>query len=262
MGGRGSQGSFAAGAVAVVELRHGGASTRTQLAVGRRTRSGVLEAVARVDPARDKPTQQAQCSPPRAQTGVESHGDQQPAAATASLRRVPICSSPAIGGHSAVLARTPQPSSSFLFTLTPLAPAPAPAPAPACIRLHLACNCSHRKRRSRRQLQLPATSRVGAGSLELGGCTPSGRSHFLSFRPGQLLQATPAILSCVPSQLHLTNCFVSTRRPSSVHQTRGRHSPPAITISCRKGIWILAQWDCSPNVTRLHHNPDLASWHR
>lgn len=42
----GIQGSFAAGAVAVVELRHGGASTRTHLAVGRRTRLDVLEAVA------------------------------------------------------------------------------------------------------------------------------------------------------------------------------------------------------------------------
>lgn len=45
-GGGGSQGSFAAGAVAVVELRHGRASTRTQLAVGRRTRLDLLEAVA------------------------------------------------------------------------------------------------------------------------------------------------------------------------------------------------------------------------
>lgn len=97
-----------------------------------------------------------------------------------------------------------------------------------CMRLHLpppaTCLRLQPQERSKRAARAAASWELAV--VELGSCNSAGCSRFLSFRPGQLLQATPPILSCVPSQLHLTNCFVSsvhrpwsttsTSRPSSI----------------------------------------------
>lgn len=234
-----SQGSFAAGAVAVVELRHGGASTRTQLAVGRRTRLGrsrshgscrSCEGQTDATGSKVRPQEHRQ---ELSVVMISKASQQQQLRVCDACRFAPRQPRRPLGHSSS----RPQPSSSFLFTLTPLAPAPPPAPAPA---LHAPCPapaCKTAATGKKKEAGGCCCSWELGGSWELGAgsCNSAGCPHFLSFRPGQLLQATPAILSCVPSQLHLTNCFVSTRRPSSVHQTRAHHSPPSITISCGKG---------------------------
>lgn len=144
-----------------------------------------------------------------------------------SLRRAPICPSAtwACGRpFSGCLAGPPASSSLSLWHPWHLGlhlplhlhlhlPAPcAHAPAPAC-------NCSHRKE----------AGCWGAGHWVLQPCW-----WFPLFKlsAGPTPPSNPPILSCVPSQLHLTNCFVSVHRPSCVHQHPAR---PSTTVHRHPG---------------------------
>lgn len=219
-----SQGSFAAGAVAVVELRHGGASTRTQLAVGRRTRLGRSRSHGSCRSCEGQTDATgSKVRPQRAQTGVESRDDQQAANSnceSATRADLLLVSPRRPLGHS---SSRPQPSSSFLFTLTPLAPAPPPAPAPACMRpvLHLPAKLQPQaKGRSRRLLQLGARWELGAGSWQLQLCWLSPLFK-LSAGPtapsnpsNPVMRAIPAVLYKLLRQHSSSIVCPSNSRPS------------------------------------------------
>jgi len=115
--------------------------------------------------------------------------------------------------------------------LMPSLPLSHPWHPPACMRLYLPpCNCSHRREGNSRLLQL--------------------RWLFPLFKlsAGPTPPAFPPILSCVPSRLHFTNCFVSLYYPSSLPQ------PPrgfGITVSGTMGMFADPVTANHPGLARL-----------
>lgn len=146
---------------------------------------------------------------PKSTDKVESHVDHQ-LHGVCDVRRFALRQPP---GRSAIPAR-PQQGSSFLTSDTP----------GTCARAHLhlpACACTYLQlqpqKRSRR-LQL-----LGAGRWQLQRCW---LFPLFKLSAGPTPPSNPPILSCVPSQLPLTNCFVSIHRPSSFHHSPALHPPP------------------------------------